>query len=168
MIYVYYTLTAIVTFFAWALIHEMSHVIALKKTVGLQSYKLFLYPHMHNKRFYWARIRYMPTYQPSSKQQFIISMAPRVPDYVGVLLLSLIAWFVAPALWSELLVLFLAGSLVDLFVGSLGISKSSDLQVASRAVGSKFSVWNWRVAQAFLLTFTTANVVHFFTNFFTQ
>ena len=161
MTYVYYSITAIVTYFAWTWIHEMSHVVVLKKTVGLHDYKLFLYPHMYFKRFYWARVRYMPKCKPSGKQQFLISMAPRAADYVGIIILSIIVMCTEPALWSKLLVIFCFGSVVDLFAGSLGIREKSDIRVAIRAAPA-MSIWTWRISQSFIVVLTTTPVVQFF------
>ena len=161
MTYVYYTGTVLATFFVWALIHEMSHVVAYKYTVGLYSYKVILYPHVYNNRFYFASMSGRAKRQPSASQQFIISMAPRVPDYIAILAIAFLCTFTEPELWSRLLVVFLAGSIIDLFVGSMGIDKGSDLQVAAGAV-PKMSIWGWRLLQGFIIICAIANITNFF------
>ena len=133
MIYVYYTLAALGTFFVWAFIHEISHVIAYKRTVGLYGYELFLYPHIYDNHFYFARVTCCLKRRPSNAEQVIISMAPRLPDAVSAIFLLLVMLSVPRAFYVDFLIIFLLGGVVDLFVGCLGIGSRSDLRVASQS-----------------------------------
>jgi tRNA(Ile)-lysidine synthetase-like protein len=119
-------LALLAVFPLWAAIHEYSHLRKAKQLVGVQWYKMFLYPHSYNGVWYWARISYILNRQPNSWELYDICLAPRTPDLWATLLLPFSAIF---GLWP--LTILLAGGAIDMFVGSLGISDASDLKRAA-------------------------------------
>ena len=122
-------IVAIATFFSWTIIHELCHLAALRLVKApLVRYKIVPYPHKYDGKFYWGRITYMLEEPLDKKQQVWVSYAPRVADYVGIWFLVIFTCFTSFNFTNFLIVVFLFGSVVDLFVGSLGISPSSDLK----------------------------------------
>lgn len=110
----------------WMFIHEWSHLKMADRTVGVEWYKMFLYPHTYNGHFYWARVQYLIYREPTKWEMLLISLAPRIPGLVGLLLAPLAFWLgIYP------LGILLAGGIIDTFVGSTGFTPASDLQKAA-------------------------------------
>lgn len=136
-------LGSVASFFLWSYIHELSHVIAAKKTVGLEWYKMKLYPHRgKGGDWNWASVTYMPKREPTPKEQAIISLAPRVPGLIAVLLCPF--FLLLPYGWlAGIWVLLWGGGVVDLLNGSFANSEQSDIRKAAREL--KMKVWKLRL-----------------------
>lgn len=127
----------VVSFFAWTTIHEVSHLLAAKKLVGVVKYKIKPYPHIHPQAgFRWAGVEYWPEREVTSTESGLISLAPRLPNLLAAALCplapfvgSLFGLFPAVA-W----LLFWGAGVVDLLNGSIGYSKHSDLQNAAETL----------------------------------
>ena len=125
------------SFFAWATIHEVSHLWAAKKLVGVSKYKIKPYPHIHpTAGFRWAGVEYWPERKIEPTESALISLAPRLPDMLAaamcplaLLVGSLLGLFPAVA-WF----LFWGSGVVDLLQGSMGYSEYSDLRKAAAAL----------------------------------
>lgn len=147
MIYLLYSLVVIATFFAWTYIHEKSHVIAANETVGVVSSEMKLYPHFYKGDFRWASVQYYIKRMPTDKERATISLAPRIPDLIALLLLPfgflLEGLDVLQVIWF----IFFGGGVVDLLWGSLGFSKYSDLRRAADAL--KMNPWKLRLPGIF-------------------
>jgi hypothetical protein len=109
----------------------MSHILMAKKRVGLEWFKLKLYPHMNEGSLRWAACEYMPKKQLTSEDIVNISLAPRIPDLLAAWLFIFtpifsgwlaVAWFI-----------FFGAGIIDLINGSIGLSPNSDLQKAAAA-----------------------------------
>jgi len=135
-------LLAIASYFAWAYIHEMAHIIAAKKTIGLEKYELKIFPHTDPVAgFRWAACKYWYKEEPTDKQRAIISLAPRIPDYVAFVAFAfagLMSGWLA-LVWA----IFWGAGLVDLINGSIGYSPYSDLRKAADSL--KCSPWYLRI-----------------------
>ena len=115
-------------FLLWGLIHELSHFVGARLTVGASEPRLWLWPHFHEGKFYWTRIQYRVPRIPTPPETRIVLMAPRLPDLLAAGALPLMPLVGAP-LWAWAL---LAGGVVDLAVGSMGIGEHTDLRRAAR------------------------------------
>jgi len=136
-------LLAIASYFAWSYIHEMSHILAAKKTVGITKYELKIFPHVDPVAGWrWAACRYWMKRQPTDKEEAQISLAPRIPDSLAVIMFIFTGFMTGwPALlWG----VFWGAGLVDLIVGSLGISQHSDLQRGANKL--KWNPWALRIS----------------------
>ena len=133
-----------IIFLAWAAIHELSHYLVARKYLNIISVDFFLYPHKSKSLgFVWARVKWLADRIPTNYELANISVAPRIPNLIAAIMFTL--WSLMPTnilmlLWSG----FWIGGLIDLFVGSLGINKQSDLQRVSN--GWNLEPWILRVA----------------------
>ena len=146
-------LLAVISYFVWCYIHEMAHILMAKKLVGMQRYDLKVYPHRtKSNMFVWASCQYWLNRKATDKEDGLISLAPRIPDALAVLMFPL------AGLMSGWLFIFWAvfwgAGLVDLFNGSLGIRVQSDLRRAS--VSFKINGFLMRIVG---MTFVAASVV---------
>jgi len=127
MIWVFAALFAVLCFFAWTIIHELSHVAAAKLGPGVEWWKIKPYPHKNEYLgFVWASCRYRFSNTPTAKQEGWINFAPRLPDFLAAVLFPLGALMPWP--FALFWCIFFGAGLIDMFTGSLGISKKSDLQ----------------------------------------
>ena len=136
-------LLAIASYFGWSYIHEMAHIIAAKKTVGLAKYELKIFPHIDpTAGFRWAACKYWYEQKPTAGNQALISLAPRIPDALAVIMFALTGLMSG---WLALVwgIVWGAG-IVDLIVGSIGYSQFSDLRKA--AVSIEWDPWILRLA----------------------
>lgn len=136
-------LLAVASYFAWAAIHEFSHLFVAKKFVNVVKWKMKLYPHKaEDGSWRFAAVWYWMDRNFTPKEQFAVSLAPRLPGLVACVLFPLGALFSGPLylLWS----MFWGGGVVDLLYGSIGVSENSDLKKAARASGK--SPWLFRAA----------------------
>jgi hypothetical protein len=154
-------LIAIVSYFIWSYIHEMSHVLAAKCTVGVTDYEIKIFPNKHpvTREWRWASYQCWFKREPTPDEQAIISLAPRIPNFIAV-----IAFMFATLMNGWLLLIwaiFWGAGLVDLFVGSLGISEHSDLRKAATSL--ECSPWVLRFVGFFaILAFTVPIIVSLF------
>ena len=119
-------IAAILVYPLWMWIHEISHIRMADKLIGVTDVEMKLYPHMYGGSFWWAFVFYRLQRAPRKQEQFLISLAPRIPDLIACALAPLAFLFgIYP------LGILLAGGIIDLFVGSLGRSPLSDLQKAA-------------------------------------
>lgn len=113
----------------WTVVHELAHALAAKLLLNATNFKFTLYPHVHERTFYFARVSWLYTVH-DPKRQAIVFLSPRVLGVLGSILLPLTTG--SSTVWYNLLAIALAlGAAVDTFVGSLGISSTSDLRRAS-------------------------------------
>jgi hypothetical protein len=133
---------ALPAYFLWSLLHELSHVAGAKLVVGVMRWDIRPWPQFQEGRLVWGYATYTLSRTPLQKEEAMILLAPRAADLVGVVGFGLTPLFAGVwlAVWG---VLFGAG-LVDLVVGSLGVSPASDLRRASEALG--WSPWRLRLA----------------------
>jgi len=112
----------------------MSHIIAAHLTVGVIRWKINLFLMLENfphniKNMRFAECIYYPKREIMSREKGIISLAPRIPDIVFAFLTPITALVNEP--YCYILTILFGGSLIDLFVGSEGISDRSDLKRAA-------------------------------------
>mgnify|MGYP003965752031 FL=1 len=128
-----------IVFLAWSVIHELSHYFILKQYVKIKTVKFRFYPHvLKSGQFAFASITWTANRTLNEYQSAKVSMAPRIPDLLSVILF--VFWGTMSTTTLMLLwILFWGGGLVDLFVGSIGVNRESDLQRMSR--GFKINSW---------------------------
>lgn len=134
--------TLIISYFFWAFVHEGSHVVAASLTSGIQWFKIMLFPHKYKGTFRFAGCEYLPKREMTKEEYGFVSFAPRIPDLIAAIALPMAGFFdfgVYYAMW----ITFWTCGLVDFFIGSLGISKYSDLRRASACFN--ISPWILRV-----------------------
>ncbi|MHA1665942.1 MAG: hypothetical protein ACTSW7_01040 [Candidatus Thorarchaeota archaeon] len=123
----------------------MSHVYMAHKLIGITYWEINLIPKLPQEansfRIQFASCFYTPGKLPTKKQQAAISIAPRIPDILGAIALPFTCYTSEP--FSYFLMIFFGSALIDLFVGSLGMSKKSDLRKASNKLG--LSPWWLRI-----------------------
>jgi len=141
MIAVLVLLTAL-SYFPWNYIHEMSHVLMAKLRVGVAKYELKLLPYkdpVYGWRF--GSCKYWLLEEPTEKDQAFISLAPRIPDALAVIMFALTGLFSGwlAVVWAA----FWGAGLIDLGVGSMGISEHSDLRKAAKSAG--YTPWLYRI-----------------------
>jgi hypothetical protein len=142
MLYVIYCLVAILTLFLWNVIHEASHVLAAKALGNVKEWSIKPYPHKHNGKFRFAGAYWTWDGEPPTDgARGCIDLAPRIMDVVAIELL-IVALFIS-GLAQILLLIFCAGGIIDLFVGSIGYSDSSDLQKAAKRL--EINPWKIRI-----------------------
>lgn len=122
----------VIVWFLWTVIHEASHAIAAKVLMKAQDFKFKLYPHINEqKKFLFASVSWIiPRTARTDTKEAMVFLAPRVMSLVAVIAFPFLLLFPVPIamFWA---ILWGAG-LVDLFVGSLGIFKESDLKRAAK------------------------------------
>tara|TARA_Y100000590_G_scaffold468588_1_gene651889 strand:- start:771 stop:1973 length:1203 start_codon:yes stop_codon:yes gene_type:complete len=127
----------------WCGIHETAHIIAARSYTKLSNVKFKLYPHKNKSLgFVWASVSWKPEKRLSDSEFAWVSIAPRFPDILAVILFPL--WALMPngtamLIWGAIW----GAGLIDLFVGSLGISKTSDLRRAAK--GWECNPWILRI-----------------------
>lgn len=137
---------AVPVFFLWNAIHEFSHLLAVKATIGYQWYKVNLFPQWYGNKWWQVRfglIQWMPNIgKPATpRQKALISFAPRFANFIAAALFPLFALF--PGYWSLLWIMIFGAGLVDFAVGSIGYTEISDLKKGSAALG--ISPWIARI-----------------------
>lgn len=142
---------AILTYWAWILIHEFSHLFMAKKFLHVKEWTIIPYPHIDKGTFFFARMIWVHTKKNiSQKKRAAISLAPRIPNLFAALLLNL-AWFL-PKQIQWFWIIFCIGGLIDLAYGSIGKSERSDLKKASKAL--QINPWILRIS-GFLVTLSS-------------
>lgn len=145
--------SAVPLFFLWAAAHELAHYLAVRAFASVDA-QFYLWPHRHEGRWYWARVRwtYSGPERLSAQQLAWVFWAPRWADLLAVALLPLgplmgdwgaLAWTVV---W--------AGGLIDLGFGSTGISETHDMRRYARMW--ELSPWLFRIAGSALIALSVA------------
>jgi hypothetical protein len=137
-------------FFVWSAVHELSHYVAARCLRRLSSASFKLYPHMQDGHFVFASVSwtydsYDQTLSPA--EDALVSIAPRVPDLLAVVLAPMACLMPEPWIAAAWAVVVGAG-LVDLAFGSIGTTSASDLQRFVR--GGGHDVWVVRIVGWFL------------------
>lgn len=146
------------SFFVWAAVHELSHYVVLRSFVKVESAKFRLYPHRaRNGRLVWASVEWRAE-APTARQMSWVSMAPRLPDLAGCAGACISAWVWGWSLPGLAMTALLAGAVVDLGVGSTGVSAESDLRRASR--GWDVPPWLFRVSGFAVVVASSAGVLY--------
>ena len=117
----------------WTLIHEISHILVANEIAPVKDIKFWLYPHIDEEgKFYFARVRWSWNPWPivSDFTLAMVYLAPRIPDLFATLMFPYGILFSSP--WKYIWYILWGGGLVDMFIGSLGIRKHSDLQISSK------------------------------------
>ena len=118
--------------------HELSHLFMARALLDVTKYKIKLYPHRveydSQKFFRWASVEYWINKLPSPKQQFAVSMAPRIMNIVACIMLPLGALLSFSTLYLVAWYVFWASGLIDFAYGSLGSSAVCDTMKAARAI----------------------------------
>ena len=130
------------TFLLWAQLHERAHVWMADHLIGVVYYKISTWPRWYEGGVRWAHVKYYMVRQPTAPERFWISMAPRIPSAVGVILAPLGPWFLSGWLLLVWLTVW-GGGVVDLITNSLGLHESTDLRKAARATNT--SPWLYRI-----------------------
>lgn len=116
----------------WVVVHEASHALAAKLLMKAQDFHFKMYPHItEEKKFLFASVSYLvPVTARTEKKEALVLLAPRVMNLVAAIAFPFLLLFPMPMamFWG---ILWGAG-LIDLFVGSLGISSVSDLRKAAK------------------------------------
>lgn len=157
LLFILGAISIIGSYFAWSYIHEMSHILMAKYLVGLEWYKIKVYPHVDKRLgFVWASTRYMPKRKIESTERALISLTPRLPGIVACALAPLFVFLgIFGDIPSLLWLIFWGAGVVDVITGSMGISKTSDLKRAAYEL--KLSPWLLRPLM--LLALPTVSVV---------
>lgn len=117
------------SYFAWLFIHEASHILAAHCLFGVKNWSIKLLPEKHGDTIWWGSCKYQPEFQPMSSELAQVALAPRIPNLIACALLPLAPIFSFP--FSVFWVIFFGAGLIDLLVGSFGISEYSDLRKAA-------------------------------------
>jgi hypothetical protein len=143
---------ALPTFYLWAYIHEFSHLWMAKRLVGATETKISIHMppmRLEDGSWRWARYQWKPDREVKPLERAAISLAPRIPNIVGVVAFPFFGLFNewVAAFWF----LLMGGGAVDFIVGSLGISERSDLKRAVKALD--VSIWPFRFGAAVLIIY---------------
>lgn len=102
----------------------MSHIAVAHVLVGVERYRLKIFPHRYMNQFRYASVFYDLKMQPTEREKFLISMAPRFMDCIAIVFFPLTGFMSGyPFIVFSIL---LGAGFVDLFVNSLGVSRLSD------------------------------------------
>lgn len=132
---------AILSFFLWATIHELSHLLMAKVLVGATLVDLKVWPHTYNGTFYWASIRYDRKREPTRLEDALIHLAPRIPGAAAAVAFPFTA--LLPSSWCWFVGVVVGASLFDIGNGSVAWSDGSDGKRAAEAL--RISAWWIRV-----------------------
>lgn len=138
-------------FFLWAIIHELSHLLAAKATVGATLTDLKAWPHVYNGVFYWASIRYDRKREATRIEETLINLAPRIPGAVAAVAFPFTALLLSP--WCWFVGVLIGAALIDIAVGSIGYNIGSDARRA--AAEMDVSIW-WIRIIGWTVIFTSA------------
>jgi hypothetical protein len=132
-------ISLLLVFPLWSIIHELSHITAAKLVFhDISPWKIIPWPHKHEGKFYWARCSYtIPLSASYYDEQSDVWSAPRIADWVlgGI--------FIIVGIFYPIALIFAVGAVIDIFVGTLGIDKQSDIQL--EATLSNKNIWSLRI-----------------------
>lgn len=148
MMWVFYILAVIGTMMAWNFLHEASHILMTKLVVGAKNVEIHPYLHFSDGSFYWSRSKWSYEKSPTVHQRTAIYMAPRIVDILFITLMAITC--LSHSNFAIFWLIFCAGGLVDLLVGSLGIGKNTDLIKTSEIL----SINPWWIRVFGLIFFT--------------
>lgn len=130
----------VVVWFLWTFLHELSHAVFAKVLLKAKDFKYKLFPHIdENKKFLFASVSWMATEEnKNDTKEAIVLLAPKVMNVVAAIAFPFLLLLPMPfaMAWA---ILWGAG-LVDLFVGSLGISSESDIRRAGKLLNFNSNV----------------------------
>lgn len=124
-----------VVWFIWTALHELSHIAMAKMFLNITKVDYWLYPHFDRaNNFYFARVEYHHdlTKEITNIKDALISLAPRIMNLIAVI--SFVFFSLFPIPWNYIWLIFWGAGLIDLFVGSFGISPYSDLRRAAESL----------------------------------
>jgi len=127
----------------WVQLHEHSHVWMADRLVGVLRYTINPWPRRYEGGIRWASVSYYMVRSPEPREEFWISMAPRLPSLVALTLMPLAAWWGWGGWVLLAWVVLWGGGVVDMFTNSLGLHPKTDLRKAAEASGT--SPWIYRV-----------------------
>ena len=134
-----YLLFILFTYVSWTYIHELAHLLALKRYKEVKSWSIKPFPHKHPRLgFVFGSVSYDYEGGLTSYQLGVISIAPRIPGALGSLLFCIDT---GNLYWD----IFFAGALIDTLRGSLPLSETSDICRYSR--GFNLPVFDLALAQ---------------------
>lgn len=138
-----YVITAIASIFIWNVIHEMSHILMAMIVGNIKDWSIKPYPHIKNGNFIFAGAEWTwiePI--PNREGKAFVGIAPRIANILAAFLsiIGIVLTGMFQIIW---LILCFAG-MVDLIVGSLGISETSDLKKVSSNL--EISPWWLRIS----------------------
>lgn len=126
-----YCLSAVITLFLWNTIHELSHILAAKFVGNVSSWSIKPYPHISGGRFRFASSSWRWEGEaPTASEEAAVHLAPRIMDTLAILLVIATIFISGPL--QILMLIFCSGGIIDLFVGSIGYSATSDLRKAAQ------------------------------------
>lgn len=122
----------VIVWFLWTALHEASHALVAKLLMKAQDFKFKLYPHLNEqKKFLFASVSwFVPATTRTDTKEALVLLAPRVMSLVAVVAFPFLLLFSMPM--AQFWAILWGAGLVDLFVGSLGISAESDLRKAGK------------------------------------
>lgn len=148
----------LLVYLLWTIIHEASHVLAANEISPVKDVRFWFYPHKdENGKFYFARVKWSWEPWPIASDLVLgtVYLAPRIPDFFATLLFP--HGYLFPSPWCYVWYIFWGGGLIDLFVGSLGIRKYSDLQISSTLL--KLNPWTLRLCGFFMIAMSLLQMI---------
>jgi hypothetical protein len=149
-----YLITALATYFIWTYIHELSHLIVMKRFVQMKSAVIKPYPHRHpTLGFVFGSVSYDYEGHITLKQDAWMSFAPRYADVLGCVLLLCSN----NPYWT----IFFLGAWVDLVRGTIPHKETSD--IVRYCKGFDVPIFDVMVTQTLFCMATLALKVFMFT-----
>lgn len=142
-LFILLSLVGLVGYFLWTVIHELSHYFMAKVLIGAKLTSFKPWPHMEEPMgFTWGSVRMVWKNGPTSQQDAMIWLAPRIPDFIAAVALPFMTLLpLHYPFWVASMVC--ACGLVDFGNGSIGWGLWSDSKRA--AISLDISVWWFRL-----------------------
>lgn len=150
----------------WNIIHESSHLLMARLHWKFKSWGMKPYPHILNfkdgtKQFYFARCWFYVADGESlfstNKERNRIDLAPRISNLCAIMFTYIYCLFISNKYLLTIILLFCFCGIIDLFVGSLGIGKNSDLKKVSTRM--EISLWWFRIPGIIISILTTIIII---------
>lgn len=159
LFWIFYSLLFVpVSYIFWIIVHEYSHVLMAKFTVGVQSYHIDWWPKIERKRILFALAVWLPYREATRGEQALIYNAPRYSDVIGMFFFLFSTFFCHNWFLFFPVAIISGGSIIDALTGISAFSESSDIKKACR--GNKLAEFSYRVTY-FLLSLLTVVVFYF-------
>lgn len=84
---------AILLTFLWTVIHEFSHLIAVKLTCGAHNWSMKLWPKFDKKGITFGMLEYDPIKPLTNNRSAIISLAPWIPETLATISFPLLVYY---------------------------------------------------------------------------